>query len=164
MSVRMILLGAAGVALGATFAVSAIAQDSSAKPGKKVWTNEDLQDLRSKTPVSVVGAPPAAPAKRASGAAATNADPAKNGQWYRERLQPLRAELAKLDHQLDDLRGFEDGSYRSSGGGVSRGYLAPLNPAEEIKKLAARKDEIQARVSALEDEARHNGILPGELR
>ena len=139
-----------------------MAQDSSAKPEKKVWTNEDLQDLRTKTPVSVVGAPTAAPAKRPNGTAAASGDPAKNAQWYRERLQPLRAELAKLDHQLDDLRAFEDGSHRSSGG-VSRGYLQPLNPAEEIKKLAAQRTEVQTRISALEDDARHNGILPGEL-
>lgn len=150
------------LALSGGICLSAVAQTSSPaslpNSDQKVWTNDDLEGLRAKAPISA-SADTKKP--RASKNIKPDASPA-TVQRYRRQLQPLYAELPKIDAQLDQLHSFEDGTYRTTGG-ISR-PLRPANPADQIGQLEKRKQEILAHISQIEDQARHDGVLPGDLR
>jgi hypothetical protein len=148
-----------GISLAATPQTSAPA--SLQNPDKKVWTNDDLEGLRAKAPIST-SAETTAKKSRAGENLKPDASPA-TVQRYRKQLQPLYAELPKIDAQLDQLHSFQDGTYRTTGG-ISRPLHLPANPADQITQLEKRKQEILAHISQIEDQARHDGVLPGDLR
>jgi hypothetical protein len=133
-----------------------------AKPPKKVWTNEDLANL---TPggVSVVGEarqqkPAAAPA------AAKSSEMARIAASYRQQLAKLQAELDQVDKKIAALHNFT-ASNASPGGGLNMmGYYNATPVADQLQQLETLKKRIQARIDAIEDDARHKGIPPGDLR
>jgi hypothetical protein len=145
---------------------AARAQDPSVASAKKVWTNEDLEALRSPGGVSTVGRA----ANSATKTAKTNNAPAKpadgkDAKWYRAQIQSLNDKIPPIDAEIDEMHRFQDGSYQSPGGIPQRPYFqAPLNPADRIAQLEKQKRAILDRIEALQDEARHAGILPGDLR
>lgn len=147
---------------------SAPAQDSSAAPAKKVWTNEDVEALRGPSGVSTVSRGPNAAAK----AAKPNDAPAKpldgkDAKWYRAQLQSLNNKLPSINAEIDKMHRFENGSYQSPGGIPETQvyyFQPPLNPADRLAQLEKQKQAILDRIDALQDEARHAGILPGDLR
>ena len=160
------------LALSGGISLSAAAQtptpDSSPaylpNPDKKVWSNDDLEALRTKAPISTIGETGAAAAKKpAPGGSYRPDDRAEKALRYRKLLQPLYAELPKIDAELDKMHSFEDGSYRTTGG-FSRLPGKPLNPADQIVQLEKRKQDVLAHISEIEDQARHDGVLPGDLR
>jgi len=142
------------------------------KKEKKVWMNEDLEGLRDKAGVSVVGQaapPPSAQASTEEKPATPRAAAApyvkqKDPKWYRERLAPLRAEAERIDSESRRLREFRASS-RGTQAGIALGQNnIPLSPENQIQQLEARRREIQQQINAIEDQARHNGISPGSLR
>lgn len=154
--------------LMAGIALSAWAQDQSATPAKKVWTNEDVEALRGPAGVSTASRGPNAAAK----AAKTNDAPAKpldgkDAKWYRAQLQSLNNKLPPINAEIDKMHHFQDGSYQSPGGIPETQvyyFQPPLNPADRLAQLEKQKQAILDRIDALQDEARHAGILPGDLR
>jgi hypothetical protein len=143
--------------------LSARAQDASAAPAKKVWTNEDLEALRSSAGVSTVGQPPNSAAKTNQPAAKPTGG--KDAKWYRAQLLSLNDKIPPIDAEIDEMHRFQDGSYQNAGGIPRRYYRqAPLNPGDRIAQLEKQKQAILDRIDALQDEARHAGILPGDLR
>lgn len=117
------------------------------KETKKVWTNEEVGTLNGA--VSVVGDPAAA---RASGTKAGSRAAAGSGdaQRYRQQLVPLRSELAEIDRQIREVRGLgaQGASYNNT----------------SLDKLEDRKKAIQLKIDAIEEDARRNGVAPGDLR
>ena len=156
---RLLPLGMLLVALSAP----SWAQDSSSAPAKKVWTNEDVEALRNPGDISVVGKT-AAPSVKSASAPAKPAG-GKDAKWYRAQLKSLYDKIPPIDAEIDEMHRFQDGSYQSPGGIPMRYYgKAPLNPADSILQLEKQKRDILDRIDTLQDEARHAGILPGELR
>lgn len=159
------------LALSGGISLSAAAQTSppksspaSASNGNtKVWTNDDLEALRGKAPISSPGETNPASKKPAPRENPKPDDQAEKAQRYRKQLQPLYAELPKIDAELDKMHSFQDGSYRTTGG-FSRSSGMPLNPADQITQLEKRKQQVLAQISQIEDQARHDGVLPGDLR
>ncbi len=139
------------------------------KPKRKVWTNDDLQNLKPGAPISVMGgARPAASATGESGAAAAEgaAESAPNPQdtreYWQERLKPLRDELAKIDQQLRQFR---------TGRGQAASNVIDINTnaggigvADTLQRLERRRTEIQQEITALQTEARRKGVPPGYVR
>lgn len=131
---------------------------------KKVWTNDNLQDLGGKSGVSVVG--------DARGAADVDkAEPKlagyvkeKDPNWYRKQLVPLRAEIERLDKEITKTREFINGGHTGEGQLKINVFSVPMNPADQIAQLEKRKATIQSKIDALEDQARRNDIPPGALR
>ena len=167
---RLVLL----LALSGGISLSAAAQTSPpasppASPSNgdtKVWTNDDLETLRAKAPVSAPGeTSPAAAKNQAPRGNHKQDDRAEKAQRYRKQLQPLYAELPKIDAEIDKMHRFEDGSYQATGGlWPLRQPGMPLNPADQITQLEKRKQQVLGRISQIEDQARHDGVLPGDLR
>jgi len=132
--------------------------DPSTKKEKKVWTNENLSDV--KGPVSVVGGrdagkPKVAAAKTAEAAYVADA---------KKKIEKLRSDFDAADQQIARLRQFNEGEpVGTSDREWQKGYnMQPVG--QQIQKLEAKKKELQTKIDALLDEARKRGVEPGQLR
>lgn len=149
---------AAGVA--APNAVEAPAPASAAKPAvdRVVWTNDDLEQRFGPSRPELFVPEPAEPARRRY---VREEDPA----WYRARLAPLEEELALLQARAARIREFLAAPRDfASPGLVLRQRPMRLSPENELTLLAARRAELTARISAIQDEARRHWLPPGALR
>ena len=136
-----------------------------AKPAKKIWTNDDLSSLGAGG-ISVVGTSGA----QKQAAANLKPDPrageaAKQlATAYRQQLARLHADLDQVDKKIAELRNFNASNPSPSAGMSMRGYYNATPVADQLKQLEAQKKQIQERIEAIEDDARHKGIPPGDLR
>jgi hypothetical protein len=131
-----------------------------AKPAK-VWTNDEVDTLRNNPGVSVVGNRTPQNASAKSKGYSMEKDPA----WYRRQLAPLRAEIEKLDGQIEKTKAFLDGENVSDQPASYHAYYsAPGNPQSQLKQMEAKRQADQSKIDDLLDRARHNGIEPGALR
>jgi hypothetical protein len=132
--------------------------DPNTKKEKKVWTNENLSNV--KGPVSVVGE---MDASKPTGATAKKADAAFVAD-AKKKLEKLRSDFAAADQQIAKLRQFNEGEpVGTSDREWRKGYnMQPVG--QQIQKLEAKKKDLQAKIDALLDEARKKGVEPGQLR
>jgi hypothetical protein len=143
-------------------------QDKAKKKPKKVWTNDELSTVSGG--ISVVGdsskSSNAATSRKAPSSDSNGGASAKDQQIasYRDQLQQLRAQLDATDKKINDTRNFKADNTSASGGiNMNKGYsMTPIE--DQVKQLEAQKKQIQEKIDALEDEARKNGIEPGQLR
>jgi CCR4-NOT transcriptional regulation complex NOT5 subunit len=145
-------------------------KDQTKKKPKKVWTNEEMPTLQGK--ISVVGDPELANASSESrkwnndsdSGNANNLEREKAIANYREQLRQLRERQDGIDKKITDFRNFKADN-ASPSGGINLRNRYTMTPAEDqIRQLEDQKKQIQAKIDAIEDEARKNGIEPGELR
>jgi chromosome segregation ATPase len=132
---------------------------------KKVWTNDDVSQL--KGVISVVGE---APAPQDQAADAEDDDKSNRNthqamvRHYRDAIADLKAQITNADAFIAKLKGSR-GEDSSPSGGVDPRRLAFTSPPEEqVKQLETKKKELQAKIEDLEAEATKEGIEPGELR
>ncbi|MGA7793381.1 MAG: hypothetical protein WCA19_10105 [Candidatus Acidiferrales bacterium] len=131
-----------------------------AKPDK-VWTNDEVDTLRNNQGVSVVGNRAPQNASTKPKGYSMEKDPA----WYRKQLAPLRAEIEKLDGQIEKTKAFLDGEkVNDQPASYHAYYSAPGNPQSQLKRMEAKRQADEAKIEDLLDRARHNGIEPGALR
>jgi len=142
---------------------------------KKVWTNDDIDELRDQGAggISTMGPAAAAPASTPAQKATAAAKPAaaapkipdeKNPEWYRKQLAPLYDKLSQISDQIAAAQAAVDGDSRGDSG-VSMGARAPAGtPQEQVAALQKEQADVQAKIDALLDQARHNDIEPGDLR
>jgi hypothetical protein len=140
---------------------------------KKVWTNDDVDELRDQGAggISVMGNAPAAPAtaQKATAtakpaAAAPKIPNEKDPEWYRKQLAPLYDKLSQINDQIAAAQSAVDGDSRGDSG-VSMGARAPAGtPQEQVAALQKEQADVQSKIDALLDQARHNDIAPGDLR
>jgi len=142
----------------------------SAKPGakktKKVWTNENLSDAGGT--ISVVGDTRNAaksPARTDQKSTSDNAVDPRAISGLRQQLEKLQAQLADVDRQLADLKDFSKGSSKGSGG-IQRNTWEYNSSSvdEQLRTLQANRNQIQAAIDSVYDNARKRGIEPGQLR
>ncbi|HKN60446.1 MAG TPA: hypothetical protein VJW93_04670, partial [Candidatus Acidoferrales bacterium] len=81
---------------------AAVPATSSQAPDKKVWTNEDMTDLRDHSAISTVGNAPPKPAK--PGDKPSTASKGKDAKWYRDQIDKLQAKIPPLDDKIHDLQ------------------------------------------------------------
>ncbi len=143
---------------------------------KKVWTEDDLNSLKSR--VSVVGGPSKSPKTSQKppqdNQAAASLPPEKDPAWYHrqlpplraqiEEMAPLRAQIEEMDAQIRKLKEVQGGKETSDAGRRAHGFDLPMNTQDRTEVLEKRKRELQAKVDAFEDQARRNGLNPGDLR
>jgi hypothetical protein len=140
------------------------------KKEKKVWTNEDLEALRTRVPISEPGAAPPAPEAAAPADEARAAAPAQSYSKendpavYRQRATALRAELDRIDGEIRRLRQFK--SNPSTGRtGIALGQdNISLTPENQIEQLERRRRQVLQELDDLEAEARRKGWPPGTVR
>jgi hypothetical protein len=133
-------------------------QATERKPAK-VWTNDDIDELRSNQTVSVVGNN--AGIKKSSAPSRPDSNE-KNPAWYRRQLAPLRAEVEKLDPQIAKIKAFISGE--NVGEPQPYRHNLPVTPQDQLKQMEMKRQADAAKIEDLLDRARHNGIEPGALR
>ena len=166
---------AAVVALAFAFPSHAAEKPRPAKNGqsgqaKKVWTNDDMDQLRTQGLITTFSPAPEAtvqasaatePPERATFAANTE-DPA----WYAEQSAILQAELHKREAALREAQAnLAQAAHGITEPGVAmdRGN-AGVTPEAGLAVLEAQVREVQSQLDELSDLARQNDIPPGDLR
>ncbi|HWX38662.1 MAG TPA: hypothetical protein VNY09_05435 [Candidatus Sulfotelmatobacter sp.] len=140
---------------------------------KKVWTNDDMDQLRSRGLISIVGQEPAeTPAPEQAAPPAGEAsfpvyesrldDP----EWYAMTAAELQDELdkrmAELQQEQDAISLAKD---RVTQPGINLDEPSiGVTPAAALEILQARVQEIQSQLDELADLARQHDIPPGDLR
>ena len=145
-------------------------KDQTKKKPKKVWTNDEISAVRGK--ISVVGDPSQSSSYSDSRQWNTASDSGSGGNTerekaianYREQLRQLREQQDAIDKKISAVRNFKADNSSPSGGINMRTRYSMTTTDDEIKQLEGKKKQIQAKMDAIEDEARKNGIEPGELR
>jgi|SRR5579863_2375905 len=128
---------------------------------KKVWTNEEVGSLQGT--VSVVGTN--RPAERETGASASTGDPRRSKILrYRAAIAELRKKIDAADQRIAQYKNFKaDDSSPNGGINPNKGYsMVPLD--EQVKQLEEKKKQLLANIEDLENQAKKEGIEPGELR
>lgn len=88
----------------------------------------------------------------------------RDAKWYARQIQTLRDEVAKIDVDLRVLA-----EAHRSGKGVTDAVALDqepegVNPEGQIYVLRKRRVEVLRQIDALEEQARHNAIPPGDIR
>ncbi len=115
-------------------------QPKDKKKPKKVWSNEDVSTIKSD--VSVVGDSPLFSSSPSSDETKINS--------FRSRLAQLRSELADVEAQIRQAR-------------TSNGHVRE-EVDQFVRPLEAKRAKLQSQIDAIEEEARQQGIQPGQLR
>jgi len=132
---------------------------SPVQPAKKVWTNDDVSDLHANSVISTLGDSNAKPVKTAAKPAPNSKN--KGAAWYRGQISKLQDQLPPIDQKISDLQtvinGGQVNEVRHYGGNKIDDWH------DELARLQTQREGIVAKISALQDEARHNGVSPNEL-
>jgi hypothetical protein len=149
------------------------APDNQTQP-KKVWTNEDMDQLRARGLISIVGQEPTAtPVQNAqTTAGAPEAvypvyesrldDPT----WYADKAADLRDELDRRETALNEqLTAIALAADRITQPGVALDKPSVgVTPEAGVQLLQEKVQEVQNQLDELSDLARQHDIAPGVLR
>jgi len=129
-------------------------------PAKKVWTNDDVSDLRDQSVISSFGTSKA----KSSASSQRPTSKGKDAKWYRDQITKLQGKVPPLDDQIAELQATIEGKPTGNGkeSARPRGVKADSWQAE-MNGLQKQRGAILSQISALYDDARHNGIPSGDL-
>jgi hypothetical protein len=141
------------------------------KQPAKVWTNDDLDQLRSRGLISIVGQEPTEPAAQPAAVQPETTFPIYNSRledpsWYAQKAADLQAELDKREAALQAQQAALANAVR----GITQPGIAldqpnaGVTPDAGLAILAAQVQEVQNQLDELSDLARQNNIPPGILR
>jgi hypothetical protein len=138
---------------------------------KKVWTNDDMDQLRSRGLISIVGQEATAPATQAPAAPAEATFPVYASRlddptWYADQAADLRAELDRREAALREQQtaiALAVDRITEPGLALDKDN-AGVTPAAGIANLQAQVQETQSQLDELGDVARQHNIAPGVLR
>jgi hypothetical protein len=146
------------------------AQSNQNQP-KKVWTDDDMDQLRARGLISIVGQEvtvattqaPAAPAEAIPPAYASRLD---DPEWYAETAADLQAEMDKRQAALlQQQTAIAQSTNRITEPGIALDKNGPgMTLAEGLANLQAQVQEVQNQLDDLADLAREHDIPPGVLR
>jgi peptidoglycan hydrolase CwlO-like protein len=133
---------------------------------KKVWTNDEIKSTKGS--ISVVG-----DSSGSSQDLDVKKSPRPSGEKdlrqqridkYRNQIQDLQAQIDAADLRITQLRNFK-GENTAPSGGINPAHSYNMVPLEDqVKQLEEKKKQLTAKIEDLENEAKKNGIEPGELR
>jgi hypothetical protein len=144
-------------------------QSNQSQP-KKVWTNDDMDQLRSRGLISVVGQEAPAATPQPAVAPAEPTFPIYNSrledpEWYAKKAADLQAELDKREAALQEQQNaLASAVDRVTQPGIAMDQPSAVTPAESIAMLQGQVQEVQTQLDELSDLARRNNISPGVLR
>jgi hypothetical protein len=139
---------------------------------KRVWTTDDMADLRARGLISIVGseaeAAPAPAVAPASTAGPIYASLLEDPAWYVDQSAELQKQLSAhetaLAQALNSLAQARERGVTSGGVNMAAGDTYGVTPDDVIAHLEAQTQETQSLLDELADLARRNGIAPGVLR
>jgi hypothetical protein len=140
---------------------------------KKVWTNDEMGQLRSRGLISIVGQElgPAAAPERAAPSITEASFPVYDSRlddpdWYAKTAADLQAELDKRRADLQQQQAaMVQAKDRVTQPGVALDQPSEgVTPAAALAILEAQVQEVQTQLDELADLARQHDIPPGDLR
>jgi hypothetical protein len=138
---------------------------------KKVWTNDDMDQLRARGLISIAGQEPAQAAAQAPAAQAEPTFPIYASRlddpaWYADQAANLQAELDRREAALRTQQtAIAQAADRISEPGLALNKdNAGVTPAAGLAILQAQVQEVQAQLDVLSDLAHQHNIEPGVLR
>jgi hypothetical protein len=139
---------------------------------KKIWTNDDTDQLHSRGLISIVGQEPTVPATQTPAAPAETTFPIYESRlndpdWYANQAADLQAELDRREAALREQQTAisQAVSKRITDPGLSLVKDGPgMTPAAGLANLQAQVQEVQNQLDELSDLARQHDIPPGDLR
>lgn len=138
---------------------------------KKVWTNEDMDQLRARGLISIVGQKVQEAAAQAGAAPSETSFPVYNSrledpEWYADKAADLQAELDEREAALrQEQTALAQAADRITQPGVALNKpTIGVTPQAALAILEAQVGEVQNQLDELSDLARQNNIPPGVLR
>jgi type IV secretory pathway TrbL component len=125
---------------------------------KKVWTNEDMKDVHSHDAISTFSNKSNKPANNKP---AGNANGNKDARNYQTQITRLQEKLPPLDEQISQLQAALNGDTVNSTRHVGGAKIDDWR--DELARLQTQREDIVAKISALQDEARRNGVPPNQI-
>jgi len=123
-------------------------------PARKVWTNDDIRSAKPTSPDS--NAKPAGTASKPKPNTKS-----KDAGWYRAQISKLQSQIPPLDEKISQLQAALNGqtvnSVRQYGG------TKPDDWRDELSRYQKQREDIDTKIAALEDQARHDGVPESEL-
>jgi hypothetical protein len=130
-------------------------------PPKKVWTNENLGGSHTNDSA----APPSNSGSNGgsgegSGAPAKSKSK-KDPRWYHDQIAKLEAQLPALDKSITQLQAALEGKTLNEPLHYGGNRIGDWK--EQLQQLQVKRQDIADKITALEDEARHNGVATNAL-
>jgi hypothetical protein len=127
-------------------------------PQKKVWTNDNVGGSHSQQNDA------SAPAQQNSNS--TSTAPAKpkskkDAKWYHDQIAKLRAQIPPLDKTIAELQAALDGKTLNEPLHYGGNRIGDWK--EQLQQLQTKRQDTLDKITALEDEARHNGVPTNEI-
>lgn len=133
---------------------------STPAPAKKVWTNEDVPVLRNESEISTVGNSN----NNRSSSKTTSASKNNDGKGYQAQIARLQAQIPPIDAQIAELQAAIDGKPTGDAKVSKRPTGVKADDwSVEMQQLQQKKDGILTQISALQDQARHQGVPANTL-
>jgi hypothetical protein len=141
-----------------TAANSTTSTTTTPPPAKKVWTNEDMRAVHSHDAISTFSNKSNKPA---SNKPAANASGNKDAKNYQTQITRLQEKLPPLDEQISQLQAALNGDTVNSTRHVGGAKIDDWH--DELVRLQKQREDIVAKISALQDEARRNGVAQNQI-
>jgi hypothetical protein len=137
----------------------------------KVWTNEDMDQLRARGLISIVGQEPVVTPAQSPAAPSEPAYPVYESKyddpdWYANVAADLRDDLARREAALEEQKkamALAADRITQPGVALDRPSLG-VTPEAAVQILQGQVQEVQDYLDELSDLARQHGIEPGVLR
>jgi hypothetical protein len=139
-------------------AANANATTTTTAPAKKVWTNEDMREVHRDNAISTFSATNKKPANGKPAATAKGNKDAKN---YQTQITRLQEKLPPLDEQISQLQAALNGDTVNSTRHVGGAKIDDWH--DELVRAQKQREDIVAKISALQDEARRNGVPANQI-
>ena len=127
-------------------------------PGKKVWTDEDMRSVHKNDAISTFSN---AGSKPANAKPAANTKGNKDAKQYQTQIIRLQEKLPPLDEQISQLQAALNGDTVNSTRHVGGAKIDDWN--DELLRLKKQREDITTKISALQDEARRNGVPENQI-
>jgi hypothetical protein len=147
----------AGTPIAATSA-STTTTTTAPAPAKKVWTDEDMRSVHKNDAISTFSN---AGGKPANNKPAANTKGNKDAKQYQTQIIRLQEKLPPLDEQISQLQAALNGDTVNSTRHVGGAKIDDWH--DELVRLQKQREDITTRISALQDEARRNGVPENQI-
>ncbi len=138
---------------------TASSSDAGAQPPeKKVWTNDDFNSHPRRDSSSSPNSN-SKPANTANKSKPNNGG--KNAAWYRGQISKLQGQIPPLDEKIAQLQAALNGQLVNTP--RPYGWSKPDDWHTQLAQYQKQREDIQTKISALEDEARHSGVPENEI-
>jgi hypothetical protein len=130
------------------------------KKTKKVWTNDNLGDVSGSAISQVGDERNSSPGKSATAKSASSQVIAA----LRKQLTTLQPQLAAVEKQIADLKSFSKGEAPGANGMQMHKSYSTEPVEDQVRKLEEKRKSLAAKMDAVLEAARKQGIEPGQLR